>query len=155
MRAQDRRILILLGVLAAILVGAFGVPAAFRLATGVGGDYGAELRDRRREDSERTASAQPSLSQIGFGASSSRSQRIEGIVTNNGTGSIAFVKVRCAAVHRRTGKEADADITYAVGEEGLPPGSDRAWTVYLDALPEDWTAYRASCQVMDYRRPGG
>lgn len=67
-----------------------------------------------------------------------------GRVTNNGTVTYEFVKVKGAFVDSR-GNTVDTDWTYAVGSEGLAPGESCTFTMYVD---KDYSI--SDCKVTVY-----
>jgi len=75
---------------------------------------------------------------------------IEGAVANAGPGAVSSVEVRCALIHRSTRQESDAELSYVVGAEGLPPGSSRAFEVMLRRPDESWQ-YLESCRIVGWR----
>jgi hypothetical protein len=75
---------------------------------------------------------------------------IEGTVTNAGPGAVSSVEVRCALIHRSTQQENDAELSYVVGAEGLPPGSSRAFEMMLLRPDEPWQ-YLESCRIVGWR----
>jgi hypothetical protein len=150
--------LVFLGVIGVlVLLGALAVESVSRTKEQ------AEAREvnarKRQEQSERQRLLNPQvrLGQVTSDATAgtylSRSTNyltIEGTVTNAGPGAVSFVEIRCALIHRSTRQENGAELTYAVGAEGLPPGSSRTFEVMLRRPEESWQ-YLESCRIVGWR----
>lgn len=69
-----------------------------------------------------------------------------GTVTNNGTSTYSFVKVKGAFEDSR-GKVLDTDWTYAVGSEGLEPGESTTFRLSVD---KNYSIKTCSVTILDY-----
>jgi hypothetical protein len=94
----------------------------------------------------------PSLFDVRLGDKAGRYRQVTGTVRNNGERPIAFVRVRCALLDWETKREIDAGITYAVADEGLPPGERRDFRLHLDGSRVGYLNHDARCEIVGYRR---
>ena len=69
-----------------------------------------------------------------------------GTVTNNGSHTYTFVKVK-GAFQDSSGTTLDTDWTYAVGSEGLAPGETTSFRMSVD---KDYKIKKCSVSILDY-----
>ena len=94
-----------------------------------------------------TSSAKTDLAFSGIKLSNNSSYTVcTGSVTNNGTTTYRYVKVR-AAFKDKSGSTLDTDWTYAVGTEGLKPGES---TTFSMSVPKNIRIETCSVELLDW-----
>lgn len=69
-----------------------------------------------------------------------------GTVTNNGSHTYTFVKVK-GTFEDSSGTVVDTDWTYVVGSEGLAPGETKSYRL---SVPKDYTIRSCTVSILDY-----
>ena len=69
-----------------------------------------------------------------------------GTVTNNGSHTYTFVKVK-GTFEDSSGTVVDTDWTYVVGSEGLAPGETKSYRL---SVPKDYTICSCTVSILDY-----
>lgn len=107
--------------------------------------YATSYNNTQKEKKE-TSTTPIKISALTFSSNSSY-KIAEGTVTNNGSKTVYYVKVK-VAFKNISGTTIDTDWTYAVSSEGLEPGESKKFSV---SVKKDYSITDATASILDFQ----